>query len=531
MGAVRRSLSILENRTRAILGICLIFATVKLAVQVFGNVRAQSAGYGIFRDELYLLVCGRHLGWGYVDQPFMAPLQARISEWLFGYHHLWALRLLSALAGAAKVFLTGVIAAALGGDRKAAALSMLGVLAAGIYLGIDGYLSMNSFEPVFWMTCVLALIQIVRTDPAQPATNWWIVFGISAGLGFENKVSIAFFLVCLLVGVLFSPQRKILRSRGFGLAIAVALLLILPNLLWQAQHSFPTLEWLQEVQKSGKDVKLSPPRFLLAQLIMLSPLNVLLWGTGLGWLLFGKAARPFRFLGIAWLLFLVWMMAVHAKDYYLAPAYPVLFAAGGVCFRNWYATRRWRSAVVVLFAVLLVAGMVVFLPFSIPVLPPAQYLAYARSLHFQPADTEVESEKPPLPQFYADRFGWQELADQVSRIYNSLPADERRRTGIFASNYGEASAIAILASGSNLPPPISGHQNFWIWGPRGFTGQEMIVVAGATLDEMHQVYGSCVIAGRMDNPYSMPYEHRPIFLCHDRKLSYQADWPTQKHYR
>src|SRR3984957_20327530 len=177
----------LQADLRAIIWLSVGFAALKLTIQIVGNILAQHAGYGIFRDELYYLVCGRNLAFGYVDQPPLVALQARLSETLFGDYTMWSLRLISGIAGAVKVFLTGVLCWALGGGRRAAALAMLGVLAGGVYLGIDGYLSMNSFDPVFWMLCALALIRIEVSDSQNEVRNWWIVFGVSAGLAFENK--------------------------------------------------------------------------------------------------------------------------------------------------------------------------------------------------------------------------------------------------------------------------------------------------------------------------------------------------------
>src|SRR5277367_4674329 len=200
---------------RSVLWLSAGFAALKLAIQIIGNILAQRAGYGIFRDELYYLVCGRNLAFGYVDQPPLVALQARLSEMLFGYDTMWSLRLISALAGAAKVFLTGVLVWALGGGRKAAALAMLGVIAGGVYLGIDSFLSMNSFDPVLWMLCALGLIRIVESESPREIRNWWIVLGISAGLGFENKDSVLFFLVAMLVALLLTPQRRILANRWF----------------------------------------------------------------------------------------------------------------------------------------------------------------------------------------------------------------------------------------------------------------------------------------------------------------------------
>ncbi len=536
--ACMHTTSVAENRSsaaspttlRSIVWLSLIFAAIKVALHIVTNIIAQRNGYGIFRDEMYYLICGRHLAFGYVDQPPMVALQARLSEMLFGYEHLWTLRLISALAGAVKVFLAGMLVWALGGGRRAAALAMLGVLMAGVYLGIDSYLSMNSFDPVFWMTCVLALIQIVKAESPRAVRNWWIVLGVSAGLGLENKASIVFFLVCTLVALLFTPQRRILKSRWFGAAVAIMVALALPNLLWQIHYHFPTLEWLHDVAKSGKDVKLPPLAFLSAQLFQMNPVTVVVWLPGVIWLLVSRAARPFRFLGVLYVIFLLFMMAMHAKDYYLAPVYPVYFAAGGVMWFAWAGRVRWRNALLAFFALFMTFALVRSIPFSIPVLPPQQFLAYEKKMGFKPQDSEVH-DATPLPQFYADRFGWHEMVEKFARIYNALPPDEKAVTGIFVGNYGEASAINLFGPGYGLPVAISGHQNYWLWGPRGYTGQEMIVFNGGTLEEVKPYYASCKVVDVLDHPYAMPWEHGPIFLCYGRKNTYTADWKELKFYR
>jgi hypothetical protein len=519
--------------------ICLAMATVKLAIQMAGNILAQRAGYGIFRDEMYYLICGRHLAFGYVDQPPMVALQARLTDILFGYDHMWSLRLISGIAGAVKVFLTGALVWAMGsaagsGSRRAAAvLAMLGVTVAGVYLGIDSYLSMNSLEPVFWMLCALALIRITQAETLPNAEravrHWWIVLGVSAGLGLENKANEVFFLVAVLIALLLTPQRRILASRWFGVAVAIMVALALPNLLWQIHNHWPTLEWLIGISKSNKDVKLPPLRFLRGQMIMLTPWTVFLWVSGVIWLLVSKTARPFRFLGVLYLVYLPMMMLMHAKDYYLAPVYPIYFAAGAMCWLPRHKQGVTRNVLVGAYGLLLLVGFALTIPFSIPVLSPRRFVAWSKTMHFKPADSE-NHDATILPQFYADRFGWHEMVEKVAAIYNSLPPDERAITGIYTGNYGEASAINLFGPQYGLPVAISGHQSYWLWGPHGYTGQETIIINGATLAEMNKVYASCVVADQLNNPLSMPWEKGPIFLCHGRKSSYTADWKDFKYY-
>ncbi|MFP5226079.1 MAG: glycosyltransferase family 39 protein [Acidobacteriota bacterium] len=524
---------------RRFVWICLAMATLKLAIQIIGNILAQRAGYGIFRDEMYYLICGRHLAFGYVDQPPMVALQARLTEILFGYDHMWSLRLLSALAGALKVFLTGALVWAMGlsspsGNRRAAAaLAMLAVIVAGVYLGTDSFLSMNSFEGVFWIPCALALVRIVEEHGVpgreRVVRDWWIVLGISAGLGIENKWNIVFFLLAVLAALLLTPQRRILASRWFAVAVGLIVALALPNLLWEMHYHWPTLEWLVDVSKSNKDVKLPPLQFLAGQIMMLNPFTFPLWISGVFWLLLARAARPFRFLGILYPLYLLMMMAMHAKDYYLAPVYVVYYAAGGLCWLQGVRVPRWRNLLGGAYALLLCFAFVQSVPFSIPILPPQQFVAYEKKIGFTPKDSE-NHDATILPQFYADRFGWQEMVEKVARIYNSLPPQERAVTGIYAGNYGEASAINLFGPKYGLPVAISGHQTYWLWGPHGYTGQEMIIINGATPAEMRGSYASCTVADVNDNPLAMPWEHNNIYLCHGRKATYQADWKDFKHY-
>jgi hypothetical protein len=530
-----------EGRTsfRRLVGICLAMAAVKLAIEIAGNILAQRAGYGIFRDEMYYLICGRHLAFGYVDQPPMVALQARLTDILFGYDHMWTLRLLSGIAGAAKVFLTGALVWAMGsavppGSRRtAAALAMLGVTFGGVYLGIDSYLSMNSFEPVFWLPCALALIRIAQAeslpDSDRIVRNWWIFLGVSAGLGLENKANEVFFLVAVLIALLLTPQRRILASRWFGVAVAIMVALALPNLLWQVHNHWPTLEWLVGISKSDKDVKLPPIQFLIGQVMMLTPWTVALWLSGVVWLLFSKAARAFRFLGVLYVIYLPMMLLLHAKDYYLAPVYPIYFAAGALCWLPADRRSTLRTVRVSAYVVLLAVGFVLTAPFSFPVLSPQKFVAWSKTMHYAPKDSE-NHDATILPQFYADRFGWHEMVEKVARIYSSLPPEERAATGIYTGNYGEASAINLFGPQYGLPVAVSGHQTYWLWGPHGYTGQEMIIINGAKLGDMKAYYDSCVIADQMDNPLSMPWEKKPIYLCHGRKSTYAADWKDFKFY-
>jgi 4-amino-4-deoxy-L-arabinose transferase-like glycosyltransferase len=446
---------------RQALFLAALFALLKFAVHFGANLWETHIGWGYFRDEMYYILCGRHLDWGYVDHGPIVALQTRAAIALFG-KSLAGIRMFSALAGAATVFLTGIIAWAIGGRRIAQALAMLGILLAPEFLGLDSFLSMNSFEAVFWMTAILAILMLVR----EPSTRWWIVFGLAGGLGIENKPSMVVFLVALLIALLLTSQRRVVLSRGAILGVALIVVLAFPNLLWQIHNHFPTLEFIHNGKVDHKNVVLSPLQFLGAQILMLSPISVFLWLPGVAWLLVSRRSRPWRFLGWTYVIFVVLMFATRdAKDYYLAAIYPAIFAAGGRCWES-LLQRRSTGWLVPTYATLLVLTGLLVLPMSLPILTPQQWLDYTARTHLRHTAANMENEATSaFPQFYADRFGWQEMVDQVTRAYNALPAADRARAGILVSNYGEASAINFLGHG--LPFAISGHNNYWIWGPHG----------------------------------------------------------------
>lgn len=513
--------------SESIVPLLLLFAGIKVLAQIAITLLSEHAGYGIYRDELYYLVCGHHLAFGYVDQPPLVALQARLAGALFGYHNLVAFRLLPALAGAGMVALTGAIANELGGSRRAVVLAMLFVLTTPVFLATQSFLSMNAWSPVFWMGAVLAVLRLLVSPSA---VRWWLVLGVSIGLGVENKVDTTFLAISLLLALLVVPSaRRLLRNRGMLFAIGIVVLLALPNLAWQAMHGFPTWEWLRDVQHSTKDVILSPPRFLWAQVLMLSPLHLLVWLPGVLWLLLARAARPWRFAGALYLFFVIIMLALHAKDYYLAPIYPLYMAAGAVFWTRWAETSRRRGGVLLAGACVITAAVVLSVPFAAPVLSPATYVRYTRAMHLTPIESERHA-ATPLPEFFADQMGWRGLADAVERVYRSLPTADQAQTGIVAGNYGQASAINVFDRAAGLPFAISGHQNYWLWGPHGYSGREMIVVTDQPLPVLLQQFRSCTLAVAQTNPYQMPWEQRGIYVCHDRNAPYTQDWAAMKLY-
>lgn len=497
-----------------------LFLVLTFLVHFLSSLWGSHLGYGFFRDEFYFLVCGRHLALGYVDQPPLVAIQARLAELLFGLTPT-GVRIFSFLAAGGTVALTGLLTWQLGGRRPAQALAMSAVLAAPVFLGTSNYLSMNSFEPVFWMGALLAVLRIADGSSGPGA---WLVFGLLTGLGIENKHSTVFFLIALLAGLLLSPQRRILFSRHAAAGAGVLLLLALPNLWWQYTHQFPTYQFLSTVSHSDKNIKYPPLPFLWEQVKVLLFTTAPLWIGGLIWLTFSRAARPWRFAAYTYLVFLAMMMAMHGKDYYLAPMYPILFAAGSVAFSR--LTRRdWP---LIAYAVNFAFDLCFFTgPIVLTLLPPATYNPYTAP--FNPNSARFEKYTGPLPEILSDRFGWPQMVQGFAVRYNALPADIRSRTAIYCGNYGEAGAVTILGPQYGLPPAISGHQNFYYWGPQGFTG-ESVLTLGSSASQYTDKYEQVTDLGAFDAPWIMNHERQHYFWLQHRKVPYAQAWPSLKYW-
>jgi len=507
------------------------FGLLKYVLSVLGQIRIQHAGYGIFRDELYFIVCGRHLAWGYVDQPPLIPLVARISELLFGLQSLPLFRTFASLAGAAEVAMAGLLAWRMGASRWAQGLAMTGILLAPMVMGTDATFSTSTFEPVFWMMVALAAIELARLAGrgircGRAVAAWWVVLGVAAGLGLENKWNEVFFLVCLLAALLITSQRSLLASKWFPVGMALLVLLVLPNLLWEMHHHWATLELLHNDQINGKNVHVGPFTFVLTQILVMGPLMAPLWIGGVIWLLFGRSAKSLRFLGVTYVLYLPLMIFLHAKHYYLAAIYPVYFAAGAMA-RDLRFRKAWlRRLLTPAYVALNVVFVAFVLPTILPVLPPAQILAYQARTHMQPPKTETET-TAELPQYYADMLDWRHKADLLAAAWYSLPQAERAQAVIYTGNYGDASAVNVYRP--DVPEAISGHQNYFFWGPRGYTGSVMIVF-GESRKTLETNFNSVVEFTQDADPYLEPYERGPVFICRGRHENLQALWPQLKNW-
>lgn len=483
---------------------------------------AFAEGYGWFRDELYYLACADHLAWGYVDHPPLSVALLWLVRELLG-DSLQAVRLLPAIAGALTVFLGGLIARDLGGGRFAQALAMTSVLVAPVYLALSSFYSMNALDLLFWAAASWLLVRVLGDDRLPT----WLLLGVVLGLGLQNKISVLWLGFGLALGLVLA-RRDVLKRPGPWLAAALALALFAPHVVWQIAEGWPTLEFIRNAT-GEKMAGLSPLAFLKSQVDNQHPLTLPVWLAGLGYLLLGPGVRQQRPLGILYLaVFALLVVNEKSRAGYLAPAYTVLCGAGGVALERLWRPRRSTLLEVGVIALLLLAGAATA-PLGRPILPVERYVAYMGALGLQPS-TEEKKEVGALPQFYADMHGWDTLVDEVARAYEALPPADRERAAIFASNYGEAGAVDRLGREHGLPRAISGHNNYWLWGPRGHDGDVMLVLVPSD-ERLRELFDSVTQVGSIDCDYCMPYQdQRPIWLCRGIRTPLPELWPRLKHY-
>jgi hypothetical protein len=498
---------------------CARTAVLAIALITVGLLLAIVGRYGYFRDELYYLACGKHPAWGYVDQP---PLIAWIA-WLLAHstsQSLFAIRLLPALAIGLSVYLVSRVAQELGAGRFAMIATAILMAIMPLALCFGHLFTMNAFDYPLWLALAWITLRIENTGNPR----LWIAFGALAGLTILNKYDVLFFLAALLVGVLLTPWRQWLANRWFWCAVALTVVIALPNFLWQQSHGFPFLELIGNIRRNGRDISPPPLGFLGQQLQIVNPLSFLAALAGTVWLL--QRSR-FRAIGVAFLAFYLLLEALGAKNYYLGPIYPMVFAAGAVAIEEWSARRgRWAA---VTFVGLSVALTLLSLPIAIPILSPMQFETYTRITHIEQPKFEHQLQGP-LPQIYADMFGWPEMVEKTAAIYNALPPEQQRNTAIWAANYGVGGALYFFGPRYGMPDPIGPHQSFYFWGPRNYHSPDLIILGDHNPDSAREVCDSVQVVGRSDHPLARPSEHFDIYYCRGLHIDLQADWPKLKRF-
>jgi 4-amino-4-deoxy-L-arabinose transferase-like glycosyltransferase len=479
--------------------------------------------YGYFRDELYVMAMSHHPALGYVDVPPLVPWITLIPR-LLTNNALWAIHIISALVCAGTILLTGLMARLMGGKGWAQGLAALGSATALVLMGNGAIYTYDVFD-VFWWTLAATILVVLLRDE-QPRR--WLAFGLVAGLGLLTKETILFWGFALVAGLLLTPQRRLLFTRWTLFGGLIAFAIFLPFVLWNAFNGWASLQyWTSYSAHHG--VSGSPLEFLVNQILIMNPLSLLLWGAGL-WYVFSARGARYRVFGWAYVILFVLFIAIQGKSYFLAPAYPPLYAAGAMQVGAWRVRwPRWAPRWVAAYAGALALSGVLLAPAAMPVLPPAVY-AHVYHSNSNAGAAQASGDAYGLPQSLADRFGWEQQVALIAHVYRSLPPDEQRVACIYTENYGEAGALVQFGGRYHLPPAISGHNAFYIWGPEGCTGQVLITINIDARDAA-QGYSSVTLAARTSCPACEWFENNAsILILRQPKTPFATLWVRARHY-
>lgn len=480
--------------------------------------------YGYLADEFYYLACAERLAWGYVDHPPLSiALLAGIRTGLGD--SLLALRLLPSLAHAAAVFLCALLARELGGGRAAQGLTAVAVLAAPVYLGVSSFYSMNALEPALWAASALVLVRIV--DGAPPRA--WLVLGVLLGLGLQTKLSTLWLGFGIAVGLVATSERRWLATPWPWSAAGLAALLASPYALWLARHGWPLLEFMRNAT-SNKMVEKGLLQFAGEQLLMVNPLIAPLWMAGLLFLFASRAGRRYRLLGWIWLsVFALLAASGTARANYLGPAYALLLPAGGVAFERMARARSWGWLPPVAASVFAFAG-IASAPLAIPLLPPSLYVRYEEALGIAPP-VEEQGPQSQLPLHFALRFGWEDIRRAVGEGLAVLSPAEQERAVVLGAWFGDTGMINFYRERDGLPRAISGHNNYWLWGPGDASGDVLIVLTRDGPERLRRWYRRVEAVDEVGCTWCMPDTARlVVYVCRDPRRAIDDWWPEVKRY-
>lgn len=455
----------------------------------------QSGVYEPHRDEYLYLAEAAHPAWGYMEVPPMLSWLATLTPFQSG--QLFWVKCWPSIFGALTFLVSGKIIESLGGGIFALLLCFLSFVL-GVYLRVFFLFQPNAPEIFFWTLMAWGLIRYTQTNQ----NKWLYCFGIAAGLGLLSKYSIVLFITGLLVGLLLTKNRRVFANKHLWFAGGIALLIFLPNLLWQYQHHFPVVFHMRELSRTQLQY-VSPASFLIDQILMHLPVFYV-WLAGLLAVLFVPAFRPYRFIGWAWLIVIILLLLAHGKNYYALGAYPVLFALGAVCLEQWSERRRFFRWAMITISLILGIWLI---PLALPVWEPTRLASFYKNQHFEKTGALKweDLEQHPLPQDFADMLSWKEMTEKSAKAFNQLTAAEKKRTLIFCDNYGEAGAVSYYGHALGLPPAFSDNASFLYWLPANPDFDNLVLVTPDQLEMEHAFirdFASAKLVDSITNPFA-----------------------------
>ena len=487
-----------------------------IAAIVFA-VHALVAGrYDAFRNELYFIVCGRHPAAGYVDQPPLVPLLAALTQ--IGGDHVWLLRFPAVIAAAVLVPLTVSLARLTGAGSRGAWLAGIAAASAPMFAAVTSTLTTATFEPLAWTFIAFGVVRALVKDERRML----IAAGVGAGLAIEAKYGVLIWLIGLGIGIACTPARRLATLGEFWIGVACSVVIGLPNFVWQAAHGFPFLEVVSN--DNAGNLTGSAIGFALNQAFAMNVVLTPLWIAGVVAPFRRADLAPYRFLAIAFAVSAVLVFATHGKSYYLAGAYPAIFALGAT------ACSRLPRAVTAAWLAAGVANSAIALPLVLPILEPDGLAKYLSHMAVRPRPVEVAGIGAPLTQVFSDEMGWRTLEQTVAAVYRALPPEDRRNAAILASNYGEAAAIDVYGSADHLPPALSEQDQYYLWGTHGYDGA-LVIAVNAKPERWARICDSTTVVAHFGVPLAMPYERdRAIVLCRGTRVPLAQAWPRFKRF-
>lgn len=481
-----------------------------------------SRSYGYFIDELYTIAESKHLDFGFIDMPPLVPLILAFNGWVAGYS-LTAIRFLPAVCGALMVVFGIMMVRKLGGGKLAQVLTALSIIIVPVWLSMNSMFTYDSFDQLVTVIFFYVILKIL----VEEKPKLWLLLGMVIGIGLMTKLSMVFFGLGLVVALLLTKHRKSFTEKWLWLAALVALAVVSPFIIWEITHGWPIVGYWKYYSQYAT-YHAAPWEFLLMQIIVMHPCTLPLWLLGLYYLLFSKEGKRYSLLGVLYIVMFLIFMLLRAKFYMLIASYVILFAAGAVYLEKIIREHNWAWVKPTYLWVLIIGGIVAA-PSALPVLPPATLVKY-----FQASASVTRVAKSgnygdvELPQYFADRFGWDNQVKKIAAIYHRLSPEEQSKCGILAGNYGEAGAVDLLGEKYGLPKAMCITLSYYLWGTHGFTG-EVAISVGIPEKNLSEIFNEVKQVDLIQNKYAMPRENNlPIYVCRRSKYPVQDVWLSLK---
>ena len=494
-------------------------AAIKIAIHFL-----TASNYGYFCDELYTIALSRRLAFGYVDLPPLVPALVALTRLVLG-DSLFALHVVPALAGAGTLIFVCLVTRELGGKLFATAIAAAGVLIAPVWLILDSFFCYDSLDQLLLAAFLFVLVRLLRTGNAR----LWLVLGALAGVACLTKNTILFLGPGLLLAILATPKRKDLVSPWVWTGLAAFLVIISPYVAWELLNKWPTLDFWN-TYRTTKLYHASFVEYVLSITMAMNPALTPLLLLGAYRVISRVHQESFRFVGILVGLTFILLIALHARSFMLTELFIPLIAAGAVFLEELTLQAGGKTVARAAIFTVMAAGGILVLPSSVPLLPIPQLKAYARSFSFLWTPIkDFNDAKSAYPQEFSNRIGWDDLVEQVAHVYNGLSAEDKTKVGIWGDWYGPAAAIDVLGAKYGLPHAVSGHMNYYLWGPGEYSWDVMIFVTGA-MDQLKSLFWEVDMKTVIQNDYAMPYNRNIIYVCRGPRMPPASIWKYLKNY-